>query len=166
MTDSFSPAPYGLDEATAILADCNKRLMAWIEKSKTLDVPALLRQYWMMDSKFEALNNERKVMHELLEKISRGTVPEVFEDTGVKTLTLDDIRRRFTVSSRFSCSMIKPDEGKEWLRAEGHGALITETVNSGTLAAFAKSQMQEFGKELPPELFKLSTMNYTSITKV
>ena len=41
--------------------------------------------------------------------------------------------------------------GFQWLREQGHGGLITETVNASTLAAFAKNMMDTEGKELPHE---------------
>lgn len=148
------------------MGECNARLRDWIERSRSLDVPDLLRQYWLMTDKYEKLDLERKAMNALLESISRQTVPEIMDDEGVKSIALEDIRRRFGVSTRASCSMIEPDGGKQWLRDNGHGALIMETVNASTLSAFAKSQLQEFGVELPPGFFRMSQMRYTSITKI
>lgn len=156
----------GLDEVVRILKECNLRLADWLERSRTLAVPDLLRQYWAIGEKYEKLDIERKAMNAMLEAISRHTVPEILETEGVKTISLEDIRRRFTVSTRFNCTMLDADAGKAWLRANGHEAIITETVNSSTLSAFAKSQIQEQGNELPAEIFKQSLMRYTSVTKI
>ena len=56
--------------------------------------------------------------------------------------------------------------GMGWLRDEGHGDLIQETVNASSLSAFAKSYIEETGKDLPADLFKLSNLRYTSVTKL
>jgi hypothetical protein len=61
--------------------------------------------------------------------------------------------------------MIDKPLGLDWLRNSGNGSLIQETVNSNTLAAFAKNLNDEEGKELPGEIFKTSIMTVTSITK-
>jgi hypothetical protein len=61
--------------------------------------------------------------------------------------------------------MLDKQLGMDWLRNTGNESLIQETVNSSTLAAFAKSKTEEEGKELPSDIFKTSVMTYTSITK-
>jgi hypothetical protein len=61
--------------------------------------------------------------------------------------------------------MIDKPLGLDYLRNSGNGSLIQETVNSNTLAAFAKNFNDEEGKELPGEIFKTSIMTVTSITK-
>lgn len=61
--------------------------------------------------------------------------------------------------------MIDKGLGMDWLRNSGNGGLIQETVNSMTLAAFAKSLNDEKGIELPKDLFNTSIMTVTSITK-
>lgn len=59
--------------------------------------------------------------------------------------------------------------GKEaaykWLRLTGNDGLIQETVNSSTLASFAKSEMTEM-RELPATLFNVHVGLNTSVTKV
>jgi hypothetical protein len=52
-----------------------------------------------------------------------------------------------------------------WLRDNGAESLIIETVNAQTLASYAKSVMEEEGKDLPHNLFKTNILTYTSITK-
>ena len=86
------------------------------------------------------------------------------EHEGVKTITLIGIGR-VTVSHRFSCSMLDKERGMKWLKDEGHGSIVQETVNSSTLAAFAKDITVNQGGSLPEDLFKVGTAPYTSITK-
>jgi hypothetical protein len=61
--------------------------------------------------------------------------------------------------------MLDKQLGFDYLRANGAEGLIIETVNSQTLAAYAKELSTEEGKELPADVFKTGIMTYTSITK-
>ena len=156
----------GLQQALAHLNRAAQELEEWTANQlKSLKTSEVLRGYYEYSELHEQVDKTRKRVNAALEGISRNTIPGIFEDEGISTTTLKDIGRRFTVSTRMSCSMADPDAAKEWLRTNGHGALITETVNASTLAAFAKSQIVEQGKDLPPNLFKLSNMRYTSVTR-
>jgi hypothetical protein len=61
--------------------------------------------------------------------------------------------------------MLDKERGFTWLRENEHEGLITETVNSITLSAFAKEMLEVNGTELPDDIFKVGTQAYTSITK-
>lgn len=52
-----------------------------------------------------------------------------------------------------------------WLRLNGMGSLITETINASTLSAAARKQMED-GKDLPETYFKVDIVPNTSVTKV
>lgn len=46
-----------------------------------------------------------------------------------------------------------------------NAAIVKETINASTLAAFAKAEMEE-GRELPDAIFNVHIMSNTSVTKV
>jgi hypothetical protein len=52
----------------------------------------------------------------------------------------------------------------EWLRENGLGELITETVNASTLSAQARKMLED-GTELDADIFNVSVFPTTSITK-
>lgn len=150
------------------LEQFNLDLNNWYASAKSGNFEDVLRMFFRVREGYNELEDARKRLNEKLEEISRQLIPEVMLERQVKTITLADVERRFTVSTRISCSIA---EGKKepafiWLRGHDAGALIQETVNAGTLSAFAKSQLEDKGTELPPDLFKTSTMQFTSITKV
>jgi hypothetical protein len=98
-----------------------------------------------------------------------SVVPEAFLAEGIKTTTLDTQfgSYRFSIQSRWSASI---QEGKKeaayaWLKTNKHGDIIQETVNSSTLAAFAKNMATEEGVDLPEDLFKVAQIPVTSVTK-
>lgn len=112
----------------------------------------------------DQIKEAREALEELEKRLSREYIPEVMRAHGIKTVTIEDVGR-VSLSNRWSCSMIDKPLGLDYLRNSGNGSLIQETVNSNTLAAFAKNFNDEEGKELPGEIFKTSIMTVTSITK-
>lgn len=92
-------------------------------------------------------------------------LPQAFEKAGVPSIPLDE-GYRVGVSHLVRAS-IKPEAREaayEWLRSNGLGDLITNTVNSSTLSAVAKSMTEE-NQELDSELFNVHVLSTTSITR-
>lgn len=117
------------------------------------------------------VKTSRAALQELEEAFSRHHIPEIFsavrERTGQKPPFVIEGIGRVNVSHKYSCTIIAPKpEGHQWLKDNGYGELVTETVNSSTLAAFAKDLLENKGEELPDDIFKTSLNPYTSITKV
>jgi len=111
------------------------------------------------------IKEAREALTQMEEQLSREIVPEFMKNAGVKTVTIEGIGR-VTVSHRYSCFMPDKEKGIDWLKGNGHGGIVQETVNSSTLAAFSKSLLEDEGKELPDDIFKVGTSPFTSITKV
>ena len=91
------------------------------------------------------------------------TVPTLFNQHGVKTISVDGYR--FSVSVRLSASIPDKELGFQWLRDNNLGDIIKPTVNAMTLASTAKELIEE-GLELDPDLFKVSYNENTSVTRV
>ena len=92
-------------------------------------------------------------------------IPEAMDDDGVGNITLKDVGRVSLTNDVYaSIPAAQRENAYEWLRANGHGDLIKETVHTSTLKAFAKNTIKE-GKELPEDLFKVTPFSRASITK-
>lgn len=124
----------------------------------------LIRHFDKARQAQERIKEARKVLEAIIDKMSSQDVPEAMRAAGVKTTTVEGVGR-VTVSHRFGCTMVDKVAGMDWLRKNGHGDIIQETVNASTLAAFAKTVEADTGVDLPAELFKTSSHPYTSITK-
>ena len=125
---------------------------------------AAIRHYDATRKATVSIKEAREALADIEDRMSKEQVPDIMRRHSVKTITVEDVGR-VTNSHRFSASMIDKERGYEWLRAEGHGGLITETVNSSSLSAFAKDMLENHGVELPDDIFKVGTQAYTSITK-
>lgn len=111
----------------------------------------------------ETIKTAREALDQIEDNLSKQQIPDLMRAQGVKSVKLEGVGT-VGITNRVSCSMLDKTLGFEWLRGNGHGALITETVNSSTLSAFAK-ELLEAGEELPDDAFKISTSSYTSIRK-
>lgn len=155
-----------LVKATEELKAFGEKFDDWIvEAKKRGEVPEILKMWQATKQHYDLADEMRKKVYASIEHMSRTVIPEVMDEKGLKTVTLD-IGYRFTVASKISCSLVDKVAGHDWLRANGAEALIQPTVNASTLASFAKTYIEDSGKDLPPEIFKISNMRYTSATKV
>lgn len=97
--------------------------------------------------------------------LAKKLIPEAFDREQLKTLTtVDGDRVTTTMKLYASIQAAKRAEAYEWLRANGHEAMIAETVNASSLSAFAKAEVAE-GRELPEEIFTVHIEPAISLTR-
>ncbi len=96
-------------------------------------------------------------------------IPERMSRDNIQNITVklpDGSKKQLLVLDNVSVKT--PPEKKvelwEWLRKHGAEHLITETVNSSTLAGFVRQQMRE-GDEYPGEICEISTYSRASLRK-
>lgn len=130
----------------------------------TNDHIAIIKHLYHTRLIVERLRSAKKQLDELEKQLSHEAVPDAMRAHEVRTVTVEGIGR-VSLSNRWSCSILDKPEAFKYLRDTGNGALIIETVNAQTLAAFARELNEEKGTELPEHLFKTSVMTTTSITK-
>lgn len=161
------------DDTLAALNDTVRRLqtVASLVREDTNDAVAtgdhvtILRHFHSLRNVNSLIKEAREALSQIEDNLSTRDIPDAMKAHGVKTVTIEGVGR-CTVSYRFSCSMLDKELGIKWLKDNGHGGIVQETVNSSTMGAFAKNLLETEGKELPDDIFKTGTAPYTSITKV
>jgi len=128
------------------------------------DHVALIRHFADMREVMDRIKTAREALQEMTDALSAVHVPDIMREVGIKTINVEGVGR-VTVSHRYSCSILDKPKGFEWLRDNDAGALVQETVNSSALASYATRRLAEDGIDLPPDIFKVGTNPYTSITK-
>lgn len=123
------------------------------------------RLYYGLDAAYSTMNDVRKNVGEQLDYLSRNVIPEVMSERGVRSVTLDDISKRFSTATRTSASMLNKEQAMDWLESVGAGDLIQPTVNASSLGSFCKEFLSEHHID-PPDCIKVSNLTYTSITSV
>jgi hypothetical protein len=104
----------------------------------------------VMKDRHEDLKASASSVWEVYEKLSMRIVPPVMQDSGIRTMKIDGVGR-LQLGEVFNAKIVADKQtGYEWLRANGLGDLITETVNASSLKASLKDWLKK-GKASPPE---------------
>lgn len=157
-----------LVQATTMLSEVLTEWEGTKTEFKDQPLNSVLAGWFLSREDYNALDTLRKSINEMLEEASRHTLPAIMRAADSKTVTLDSLGRRFTVSQRVSCSILegKREEGHEWLRSVNMADIIVSTVNAQTLGSYAKKRIKEEGKDMPDDIFKVGYMDTVSATKV
>lgn len=131
----------------------------------------VIKHFDQLRKQNDTIKEAREALSDTADLFSKVYIPDIVTDlrekSGLKPPFNIDGVGRVTVSYKWSASIIPDDKtvGHNWLKDNGHGSLVTETVNSSTLSAFAKDLTMNQGVDLPSDIFKVGTNPYTSITK-
>jgi hypothetical protein len=119
-----------------------------------------------LKNKLDEATDIKTSLQKEYDHVRMNVIPGILDDQGVSTITLDDIGRISLTSDIFASipSEFK-DQAWDWLRENGHGDIIKETINAGTLKAVLKAVITK-GEQLPEGLFKVTPFSRASITKV
>ena len=121
---------------------------------------------WAEISNMPGSDQQHGIMGDALVKFKTETIPKAFEAENLSSFTLDT-GYRVGLNERYNASIKKDmkNEAYEWLRGNGLGDLITETVNASTLSAAGKALVENEGKELPEQFFNAFFQTTASVTK-
>jgi hypothetical protein len=99
------------------------------------------------------------------EELAKVRIPQVFDREGVPSITLDE-GFRVTVSHKLHASIKagQKELAHQWLKDNGLGDIVSETVNASTLAGVARTMAEE-NQELPESLFNQAVVANTSFNK-
>lgn len=128
---------------------------------RAADLIALYRRVYDAE---EAISEAMKTLRGLKDFLKFKSLPEAYEREQITTLTTAE-RDRVTVTQTVRASILAADKAKvyEWLRENGHGSLIIETINSSTLTAFVKEELEQ-NHTLPQEI-KVEPVDSASLTR-
>lgn len=142
----MAAADAALAAAASEQAASNEQLIAYAEELETLK------------REITSLESTIKTLKERYDHLRKVLIPETMEKLGMVTA---DGKGSFTLASgaRISlrndtyASYLKQDQDKvfAWLRSNGLGDIIKETVHASTLRSMATELLSE-GKELPKEI--------------
>ena len=158
--DTKTAAGYAADKLDLLLERAQRDT---VEAVQTDDIPITVAHYAALRDTVKDLAAKVAALQKHVDGLSYETIPTLFMNHNVKTITVDDVGR-VSINVRWSATMLDKTKGLEWLRTSGNEGIIQETVNAMTLASFAKTEILA-GKPLPEHLFKVGTAQHVSITK-
>lgn len=117
---------------------------------------------------FDAMKESLKDLNAHHDKWRKVIIPHIFEDLGVTNIPIASFGRRVQVSTKQRCSILsdRKEGALGWLRKEGYGDSIYETVQAGRLDNIAKEILTESGLEMPDNFFRVYDDVTTSAVKI
>ena len=150
-----------LDQITAAILKLSVKISAHISALEADgDIVPILSTYHALKAKHTALETARKAVGKPLLYLEKNLIPRRLEELGTDKVRVPELKRTFYTVEKYSTRVINKEALYAWLTENGAGDLITETVNAGTLTAFAKSKLLDEGVELPSDVAELTS--YTS----
>lgn len=130
-----------------------------------LELNDAVREYKKMRDLSDYIKEIASRLQSKIDDSKTTVLPQMFKEKQVTSISVDGYRYTVSHTVRASIASDKKAEAYAWLRENELGELITETVNSSTLAAQARKMLED-GEELNPDLFKVATIPNVSVTKV
>lgn len=143
----------------------NEGLVSYEEQLKALSLTDLITEFRHIKDQLDAAKEVKTNCQKRFDLIRLKVLPELADEEGVSTMTVDGIGRMGLSSDMYTS--IRADDREvayQWLRDHGHGDIIKETVNAGTLKSFCK-EMVKNGEEIP-ECISATPYTRATLTKV
>lgn len=153
-----------LDNMEALVKSSIEPAMRRAPKMNVAEIAEFYQQLKAIYDRVKALHEDMLTPHK--EKIAKEVLPQIFEDGKCKTFTTAS-GYRITASVPAVYVSIPPEQREAayaWLKKNFPDA-IREQANSSTLGSLAK-ELMESNRSMPEDLFTVSLVPNTSVTKV
>lgn len=137
---------------------------ARIDEWAAMTTPDLVRDFASLRQIKETKEAELKQITWAHDWLRLNTIVQRMEDEGITTITVDGVGRVSLQGDLYA--RIPADKRAlafEWLRDNGHGDVITETIPAPTLKAMAKELLKK-GETLPKDMFKITPFSRAQLT--
>ena len=113
----------------------------------------------------EVLEDQLKAVNKRFDFLRISKIPTKMDDEGVSNINITGVGRvSLTADMHVSIKSEMKENFYVWLRDNGRGDLLQETINSSTLKATVKG-MFKGGQEIPEDLLNVSPFMRASITR-
>lgn len=146
-----------LDKAVDSLILAADQLQKALDAAQEAGLVPTVKAYYAADQKYKLLDTARKKIYALLDAVDKGVLPKLFDDNDLDLVRVPELARSFYPTTKYSAKTIDKEKLMDWLRQEGQEELISETVNSSTLAGFLKDRMLSEGIDPPSDIVELTT---------
>lgn len=120
---------------------------------------------YTIKSEIDELGAAKTKLQKQFDILRHGIVPEKLEDEGMQNITIKGIGR-LGASPMLQVSVPAGNREKleEWMYDNDFGELVKGTINSSTLKAWVKEQMEK-GAEIPEDLITVRAFMMATLTK-
>jgi len=126
------------------------------EQYKDMDVQQLATEMASLQGQKAVIAMQLAGVNAILDVIRFDLIPEKMDDEGIERATYEGIGTLYLTSGvRASIVPTAKPDAYQWLDDNGHGGLITQTVNAQSLASACKAMLKK-GEAIPENLFKVT----------
>lgn len=117
-----------------------------------------IKFFWAAKESYQMLDEVRLKLYHVVDKFDRSILPAKFADSEQDLARIPELKRSFYPTTKYSARTVNKEALFSWLRSPSinQSEIITETVNSSTLAGVLKTLMLEQGIEAPEDVAVLT----------
>ena len=115
--------------------------------------------------KIDDIKGALTLLTSFYELLRKHHVPNAMEEQGIKNISIDGVGQIVNSKAYYvSIESDRQEDAYNWLRDNGHGLLIKETVNNNSLRALLTDYINN-GGEINENIFRYHEYQVTKITK-
>ena len=118
-----------------------------------------------LENVYNKIDKVRKSLFHLKDKMSKQVFPGVLDRHDQDLARIPELGRSYYILTKFSAKTHDAAALMQWLRDQGDGDIITETVNAQTLAGYLKTKMLDDGVEAPEDVASLTSYRIIGSSK-
>ncbi len=135
------------------------------EEMKQMSVKELALRFLELKGKLTEMKEAQAVVQKEFDTLRKSVLPEKMEEVEFDTVNISGVGRVSLRAEIYASIQGKhKEDAYRWLVLNGHGSLIKDTVNAGTLKAFIREQIEN-GEEIPSDLFMVTPYMMATLTK-
>ena len=117
-----------------------------------------------LKERIDVLKSEASALQKEYDAIRNDELPDMMESRDIPRISIGSIGKTLHTVGMLRTTIIEKEEGFQWLRDNGYGDIITETVPWQSLDALVKEQMVE-GVEFPNGVFEIRMWDQARLRK-
>ena len=141
----------------------------YADSLKQASLQELITEQAKIRAELDAIKEIKSGLEKKHDLLRLNLVPSKMDEKDTTNITIETPIGKFRTTLQgdlyFSIPASSREETYEWLRENGHGDLIKETVNASSGKAWAKECMKQ-GIALPEDKFKVTPFTRAQLTKV
>lgn len=113
----------------------------------------------------DAFKDAAAKIHHSVDDLAIHTIPELMEKAEISSARFPEHGVTVSRATRYHASMKDREAAFDWLRTNGYGALIAESVHATKLTSVLKERLLEEGMDPPDDIFNFNSYNYAATRK-
>lgn len=130
-----------------------------------MTITQLAKELKAVKAELESADIYKSALQKVHDRLAKVVLPERMDEEDISTIKIEGIGRIQKKTDIYcSCPAHSREALQQWLNDNGHGSLVSTTVNASTLRAFIKEQMKA-GSPIPDGLLTITPYQLVSIVK-